>query len=52
MAAFLALMIDLVVPLFVYFLTPRGQVKGRSFSNQNAGHGVIHWDDNSYSSRG
>jgi hypothetical protein len=52
MAAFLALMIDLVVPLFVYFLTPRGQANGRNFSHKNAGHGVIHWDNNNYSSRG
>jgi hypothetical protein len=52
MAAFLALMIDLVVPLFVYFLTPRGQAKGRVFSNRNAGHGVLDWDSNNYSNRG
>jgi hypothetical protein len=47
MSAFLALMIDLVVPLFVYFLTPRANVRDRRYANRNSGHGVIDWVNNS-----
>lgn len=46
MSAFLALMIDLVVPLFVYFLTPRVNVRDRRYANRNSGHGVIDWVSN------
>ena len=45
-AAFLALMIDLIVPLFVYFLTPRGRT-GASISGRmksvRGGHNDIAW---------
>jgi hypothetical protein len=34
------------VPLFVYFLTPRVNVRDRRYANRNSGHGVIDWVSN------
>nr|CBA26533.1 hypothetical protein Csp_E36210 [Curvibacter putative symbiont of Hydra magnipapillata] len=38
---FLALAIDLIVPMFVFFLTPRGQNSGASFASKNKGAQVL-----------
>jgi hypothetical protein len=46
-AAFLALMIDLIVPMFVYFLTPRGRKSGDIFKPKQTGHNSIDWQNNS-----
>jgi hypothetical protein len=40
-AAFLALVIDLIVPCFVFFLTPRGQKQSMKFGNNKKGANVL-----------
>lgn len=53
-AAFLALMIDLIVPLFVYFLTPRGRRANGGWARSKAArekHTAVTWDQNSVSKK-